>query len=202
MQYHFASEIRNVVHELHQKIESTYLAFRMMHGIISKAEYAWILTQLHYIHQYLEQTWKSDTELSELYDLTKHSRLQNIKNDLNIIVNGEMPAVDFATQRLCEHVSKMYQENIFSLIGAMYVLEGSRLGSVYLSEPLSNSLKLEDTAGASYFLCTPELWYKDWYRFKENINLIDDLPRHIESINNAAVKTFEGLITIYQTKPV
>jgi len=55
---------------------------------------------------------------------------------------------------------------------------------------------------ASFFLCTPAPWYKDWYKFKENINRIDDLARHIESINFAAIKTFEDLIDIYQTKPV
>jgi len=198
----FASEIREAVQELHQQIDSTYLAFRMMHGIISKSEYSWVLTQLYYLHQFLEPTWQADSTLSKFFDLKKHSRLQSIRADLNLLVNGDMPAVAGTTQNLHQQISIMYQENPIALIGVLYVLEGSRLGSVYLTEPLMNALSLQDTTGASFFLCTPEPWYKDWYRFKESINQLDDLPRQFESIKAAAVNTFEGMIEIYQTKLV
>lgn len=197
----FATEIREAVQELHQQIESTYLAFRMMHGIISKPEYSWILAQLYYLHRFLEPTWQADSTLSGLFDLNKYSRLQIIQADLNLLVNGDMPPVDPTTQKLLQQTSAMYQENKFSLIGVLYVLEGSRLGSVYLTEPLMNALSLQDTTGAGFFLCTPEPWYKDWYRFKESINQIDHLPQQFEGIKYAAVKTFEGMIELYQTKP-
>lgn len=197
----FATEIREAVHELHQQIESTYLAFRMMHGIISKPEYSWILTQLYYLHQFLEPTWQTDSNLAGFFDLKKYSRLQTIKADLDLLVNGDLPAIHETTQKLLQNTSTMYQENNFTLIGVLYVLEGSRLGSVYLTEPLMNALSLQDATGASFFLCTPEPWYKDWYRFKESMNHIDGLPQQFENIKHAAVNTFEGMIELYQTKP-
>ena len=95
----FATDIREAVHELHQQIESTYLAFRMMHGIISKPEYSWILTQLYYLHNFLEPTWQTDSNLAGFFDLKNYSRLQTIKADLELLVNGDMPAIHETTQK-------------------------------------------------------------------------------------------------------
>ncbi len=197
----FSSELRKSIQKYHEEIESSYLAQRIIQTKISRDEYCWLLSQLYYLHCALESKWQNYPDLSLLYGTSIHSRIPALKTDLELLNQGNFYALDESTIRLLTKFEEWGATNHQSLIGALYVMEGSRLGGVLLNDMLYDALELTCENGAAYFLNTSEFWHKSWREFKQRINQASEMESHYESIERASIETFQGLTDLYQTKP-
>lgn len=197
----FSSELRVSIQKYHDEIESSYLAKRIIRTEITRSEYCWLLSQLYYLHCALESSWQNNLGFSSLYDTSIHSRIPALKADLELLNEGNYYALHDSTVRLLAKFEEWNVTNHYSLIGALYVIEGSRLGGVLLKDLLYDALKLTNNEGAAYFLGTSEFWHKSWREFKRRISESPEMESHQELISNASIETFQGLTDLYNTRP-
>ncbi len=199
----FAAELRNAVRDEHDAIERTRVSARLADGTITTAEYADLLRQLHTVHTALERAWRSRPELEDLYPFARHSRLAAVDADLATL--GEPlddgsephPSVD----ELLASIDRWAESSPVSLVGPMYVLEGSRMGSQGLAKSLPAILGTAEGEGVRYH-ASPEGWFDEWRTFKTGLEDLCTDPDDRAAVVAAAKQTFVALIGVYDGRSV
>jgi heme oxygenase (biliverdin-IX-beta and delta-forming) len=80
--------------------------------------------------------------------------------------------------------------NSAQAFGALYVLEGSTLGGVYLAKALAQNLDIKDHAGLFFFYGYGKESKEKWTRFIDYLNAFGEKEENKEEIVKAANDTF------------
>jgi len=144
--------VRAAISESHQQIELTPFSKGMMDGSISRSEYANGLVQLWHIHDELESLVQQAVEVSN-YFTSEMVRTNTITRDLRAFgckVVTFQPMSE--TLAIVNQLRDWAKQKPFALLGCIYVLEGSRMGSLVIAKPLSKTLGIApgETAGIEY----------------------------------------------------
>jgi len=189
------SRLRAAIAVSHEQIEKTPYSVAIMRGSIGISDYVVSLAQLHAIHQTLESI-ASTSEYAE-YFVDEMIRTPAIKRDIrfwgsNLADVAVMPE----TLKTCEQIKQAANECPAAILSTIYVLEGSRMGSLVIVKPLAAALQVvpSDGQGLDYHTegarQTPQR-LAAWKARVEQIGLTDS---EIESMENAA-KDFMGSLT-------
>jgi heme oxygenase len=196
------TRIRAAISSAHEKIEKTPYSIAIMRGSIGITDYAVSLAQLHAVHQALEAV-APGSEFSDFFD-EEMVRTTAIKRDLNFwgVRLGDltiMPEAIATTQLIRSSV----ENDPVSLLGFIYVLEGSRMGSLVIVKPLSAAFQVtpHDGQGLDYHTegarKTPGR-LAAWKARVEQLGLND---ADVTVMESAAVGLMESLTSLYAKLP-
>lgn len=196
--------LRQSIASLHTSIEATPLACVMINGTIAKSAYSQWLYQMMSIHQNLEQALTSTKKLGDLYDPHTMNRSEILKQDaeaLQLDVD-ETSHTDFEAFGATLH--NWSAESPWKLLGVLYVLEGSRMGSLALVRPLSKALRvaLQKGTGIDYHLDGAAQRPQIWQAFRAKLAQFPLTPEQMIEVQSAACHTMSVLHDMYATTDV
>jgi heme oxygenase len=180
--------------ELHAAIEATLLAKRIASSEIKRAEYINLLRRLLKIHKAFEIHIGDLPNLSSIWN-SYMVRSEDIICDL--INLGASPTA------LPISIADSWIEAIFkstwSPLGAIYVFEGSRLGSYFLADRLAKALQVpvQLGCGLDYHLRNREQRFILWNRFRDIANSMLLSEEAQNEVVRGAQQTFVMLMSVY-----
>lgn len=142
------SRLRAVIARDHDAIEKTDFSVALMSGSLKRETYAMQMAQMYYVHHVMETVATEKESLGRYFEAGM-CRAEVIDRDLGALgLPREMFSVLPETKLTCELLEQSAEANSLSLIGAIYVLEGSRMGSLVLAKPLAGCLGISGAPGS------------------------------------------------------
>ncbi|MEZ6140605.1 MAG: biliverdin-producing heme oxygenase [Zavarzinella sp.] len=190
------AKLRAATGPIHQQIENLSFTQRMVAGAISKDEYLDLLQHLYHVHVAFEQ------HLDQLPVDFVHGNIQRshrVWSDLQFHgVDQLLPVHEEINSWLVE-MDQLATVSSAAWVGALYVFEGSRMGSRMLVGPLCQALQLppEMGNGLDYHV---ENMHDRGQTFRQFMAALDNYPAKEEVatvIVEAAVKTFQLLYQLH-----
>ena len=200
-----ADRIRAALAPAHDAVERTQFAAAMAAGTIGRREYVVGLGQLLHLHAGLEAALTdAPPELAALYDPARMRRTPLIARDLAAL--GAEPAASPvpAVAGVVDAFFRWAAESPWALAGPLYVVEGSRMGSMFLARSLANAFGVttDPGAGLDYHADGLATRPKDWQHFRATLSGLDlSEAKRIEVIR-AAGTTMDALVELYDGLPV
>jgi hypothetical protein len=90
-------------------------------------------------------------------------------------------------------------ENPVTLLGYLYVFEGSTLGNSMHRPDISRTFHLQDLDGCRYYSSYQDQLLDNWKRFTQKMNRAMDDPSIHNAVIEAAFEAFDGLEILYQS---
>ena len=136
------TSLRGCIAAEHEAIEQTPFSIQLMTGTLSRDSYALNLAQMFHIHNSIESLAASTQRLRPFF-MNEMRRADMALQDLTVLGYelGQFPLLP-ETARCVEHIDAAAQDCPETLIGGIYVLEGSRMGSLVLAKPLARCLQI------------------------------------------------------------
>ncbi len=196
--------IRTAISELHQAIELTPFAKGLTGGTLDRKSYCRGLAQLWYIHDAVETAFSRPNAFDHLFG-PQMIRTSTILRDLEYFGFrlGDFPVMP-QTDQVMMSVSHWMMHCTPALVGALYVLEGSRMGSMFIAKTLPAALQLPEgeTLGIEYHI---EDCVNTPYRFRNLKAGIDQLlltEPETEAMVQGAVEFMGQFNKLYEALPV
>lgn len=136
--------MRAAISNDHIAIEKTPFSIAMMSGGLTRKEYANGLAQLWHIHNGIETVAPVCQALQSFFN-SEMIRTAAIDRDLRYF-GFEVASFSVLdrTSHLMDLLTSYALDNPLSILGALYVMEGSRMGSLVIAKPLARTLGLVD----------------------------------------------------------
>lgn len=203
-----ADRIRAAIASAHDTVERTPFAVAMSSGRIDGSTYAVSLRPLLRLHEALENALSSvsdSPEIAAVFDPARMMRAPLLQADLTFWEpDGETPTrAEAAVLQLGRLFRSWAESTPWALLGALYVTEGSRMGSMILARSLAKAFEVrpEPGVGLDYHVVGIETRPADWQRFKAAVNSLRLTTSQSADILDAAVATMGGLIAVYASLP-
>jgi heme oxygenase len=201
-------QIRSALAADHAAVEATPFARAMVSGRIAPADYAAGLAGLYHLHAALEgglgEAAGRCPEVAAVYDPDRMARSPLAARDLAAL--GAPPAGEPgpAVARLARRFADWAAGAPWALLGPLYVLEGSRMGSMVLVRSLAPALGVDRRPGAGldYHLDGIATRPQDWQVFRAALAGLPLTPAQRADVLAAAVATMGGLLELYAALPV
>jgi heme oxygenase len=197
------NRIREAISAEHNAIERTPYSLALISSQIDKQDYLFSMAQMHSIHATLENACDMQTQVA-LYFTPAMRRTSTIERDLRFF--GAQLS-DYSTLAATESINAMLtrwsQYEPLSLIGAIYILEGSRMGSLMLAKPIAAALGVSaiDGHGIDYHVEgareTP-MRLKAWKEAVSNAGFAPDVEAAIQA---CACEFMSLLCRLYEALP-
>ena len=196
--------LRQSIASLHTSIEATPLACVMINGTIAKSAYSQWLYQMMSIHQNLEQALTSTKKLGDLYDPHTMNRSEILKQDAEALQLDVDETSHTDVEAFGATLHNWSAESPWKLLGVLYVLEGSRMGSLALVRPLSKALRvaLQKGTGIDYHLDGAAQRPQIWQAFRAKLAQFPLTPEQMVEVQSAACHTMSVLHDMYATTDV
>lgn len=174
------SKLRRSISELHDRIERTDAAQAMISGTIPRRSYIALLGRMLAVHQALEAALDQAEGLGEVVDLDDVRRAEDLREDLSVL-NGVRPllrqgedAGDDAPEATAfqKSAERWRKQGAWAIFGCLYVLEGSRMGSLALVGPLAKALGVRPALGVGldYHMRNMADRPRRWQEFRRRIS--------------------------------
>jgi heme oxygenase (biliverdin-producing, ferredoxin) len=197
------NEVRQAIAESHNAIEQTAFSIAMMDGTLSAKNYAWGLIQLLNIHQTLEKSIAGCDRLLP-YFTDDMIRTPALERDLSALgYNATSFPLLPDTTAIVQALTTWSETTPFALLGCLYILEGSRMGSLVIAKPLAKTLGIApgQTAGIEYHIEGASKTPMRVRQLKEQIDsTVVDAPSQ-QSLKEGAVRFMEMLNQLYMVLP-
>jgi heme oxygenase len=195
--------VRQLLGPTHAAIEQTDFARAMIGGTIDRAAYCRGLAQLAHLHAAVEEALAAHPEFAVLYRAADMSRTDAIACDLVALGHFPDDPTD-ATAAVCSLVAGWSSAAPWRLVGALYVLEGSRMGSMALVRPLSQALAVEirPGAGLDYHLTGIATRPQTWQQFRGILAALPLTDAQQQAVCDGATATMDALHALYAAFPV
>ena len=160
------------------------------------------LRALAIVHGVLEQALAScsDARIGAVWSEDQRS-LGLLQQDLHFFepraVADLKNAVDAALET-AERIRVAAAEQPLSLLGALYVLEGSNLGAQVLRPLYARAYLLEDNEGLASLSGDSHQVHARWTQFKQRMNALSLNSDECEEVCQAAAALFAGLESVYR----
>lgn len=196
-----AHRIRVALQETHVRLEGTPLAAELVRGSISRAAYVRLLKQLLPLHVAFERAAALNPCLPGLFIPSVMCREDALRRDLDALSAENEPedSIDWA-QGLTPHLAEW--KDSWALAGPLYVLEGSRMGSMMIAGALARALgvPVQPGTGLDYHLEGSAERPHVWRRFKEALDAVAPSGAAADEIVEAAVVTMDAMLHLYETE--
>ena len=128
------------------------------------------------------------------------AKLPLIEQDLSFfaprIMPGESDAINIA-MRMVGKIRLLKLESPFSLLGYLYVFEGSTLGNKIHLPDIIETFNLNGEQGCSYYASYRERVEMKWSEFSSRMNQVLASDEKRTMVVEAAIEAFEGLKELY-----
>ena len=171
----------------------------MLNGRVSPERYGCLLWRLHRLHAALETAFERHTDLRFLYK-GPIARTGALERDLARFPNHRRPAGLPATELLARAMNDWSGATPASLVGCLYVFEGSRMGSRILAPRLAAGFGLRRAAGngLDYHLDGADRQPALWRQFKRSLDGAAFSPCDQDRIVDGARRTMNGLLRLFE----
>lgn len=201
--------IRQALAPAHALVELTPFAQALAGGRIGQPEYVAGLRQMAYLHEALEAALADAAPrhagVAALYDPAKMDRTASIARDLAALGEGPADAPAAAATRVAEAVAGWAAAKPWALLGALYVVEGSRMGSMVLARSVGKALGRDPRqpgTGLDYHADGLATRVPDWKRFRQALADLSLTEAEAEDVCHAAAVTMDGMVELYAALPV
>lgn len=197
------NQIRELIAHDHNAIERTPYSIALVSSQITKQDYLFSMAQMHAVHQALEIACDSCPQLQP-YFTDAMRRSTTIERDL---AHFESKLADFnvlpQTLAIVTQLTEWAVAAPLTLVGCIYILEGSRMGSLMLARPIAAALGVTpaDGNGIDYHTEgareTPgrlKLW-------KEQVSAAGFTPEEESDIATGAGDFMKMLTRLYEVLP-
>ncbi len=198
------SALREAIAADHDAIEKTPYALALAVGNIAREDYLLGLVQLYHVHAALEVAVAQSAELKPFFTPAME-RTPAIKRDLaHFGRRVEDYAVLPQTQVIAAEVLRLVKTAPHNLLAHIYVLEGSRMGSLVLTKPIAQALQVqpEEHCGIDYHVEgareTP-LRLRGW---KEAVGSVAWGTEQESAILSTAAQFMHALCQLYAALPI
>lgn len=192
--------VRGAIESLHQAIERTPFAMAMFAQKFDPAIYANGLAQFWHIHDALEASIPGANSIASFFTVDM-IRTPAIERDL---ATFGYRATDFEilddTRAMVEALHAWSIDRPFALVGSLYILEGSRMGSLVIAKPLAKALGLAEDAisGLEYHLDGARGTPLRVRQLKQQMDLIED-ENAIAAMRDGAVVFMQDFFALYES---
>lgn len=195
--------VRQLLGPTHAAIEQTDFARAMIGGTIDRAAYCRGMAQLAHLHGAVEEALAVHPEFAPLYRSADMSRTDAIACDLVALGHFPDDPTD-ATAAQCALISQWSAASPWKLVGALYVLEGSRMGSMALVRPLSKALGVEvrPGTGLDYHLTGIATRPQTWQQFRGTLAALPLTDAQQAAVCDGGTATMDALHAMYAAFPV
>ncbi|MBF0239405.1 MAG: biliverdin-producing heme oxygenase [SAR324 cluster bacterium] len=194
-------QLKNETRSSHERIEQFPYFKALAEGNLELDSYIAHLRALAVIHGVLEdEVMKTnDPVLGSVWSekLSKFQWLTQDLRDLDHEYFPDIPVVVDASVELTRKIRLRRLSDPMSLLGYIYVLEGSTLGGAILKKQLSKTFAFQNDQGMSYFAQYGNDKLKHWNLFKQQMNSLQLQEEEHARILKAANELFEGLMPIF-----
>lgn len=191
------TRLRDETREAHNIAESGQLEQSLVHGTLPRTMFVRYLEQRLIAHRALEQgvaDWTTGDGRTSGLVLPEQVQTPNLLADLNSFgVEVERIRPLPATERFVQFVQGVSRTCHCAILGAFYVLEGSKNGARYIARAISRAYELRDGVGLRYLDPHGERQTALWQEFKVRVNTIAFTPDECDAIVAAARDTFAAI---------
>ncbi len=161
------------------------------------ASYAGLLRALSIVYEVVEHviSHAQHPKLNTVWDDSLR-KLPLIDRDLAYFQSRGLSDASVALLRahlLTQHVRKRAHDAPVSLLGYLYVLEGSTLGGIVLKDQIARTFKLRHAEGLTYVSSYGKLIKARWKEFGERMNTAVVDPAEQDEVVAAAQEAFSGI---------
>lgn len=194
--------IRAAIAQLHEAIEQTPFSMALMRGQLDAESYCSSLTQMWHIHAALERA-SLKPEIARFFS-KEVVRTPAIERDL---AHWSYPLrgsdVFQVTKETVTRMAELSERQPLNLLAHIYVLEGSRMGSMIIAKPLAASLGVLPIEGRGLDYHTEDMRQTParFGAFKGRIDAAITDERQVSIIAETAVDFMRSLNSIYQLLP-
>ncbi len=190
--------IRQAIRDSHDAIEGLPISKAMLEGTLDRATYVQLLQLLKPIHQAIEQA------AAVLQDILPpctfgRPRSECIKKDLAYFGAQETHSMSEEVLDLRRQFEEWSERRRAALLGAIYVIEGSRMGSMVLARSLAQTFGVSPTPGngLDYHVDGMADLPRKWGQFKGMMNALGLSHEDRIHVLDGAVMTMDGLCSVY-----
>lgn len=181
----------------HARLEALPFAAALADGSLALEGYLGYLRVLTVIHAALEHALSScdDARVKALWD-ERRRRLPALQSDLAALAPraaGEVPAASSVARRASDAVLERSLTEPVSLLGYLYVLEGSRLGATVLGPQAERAFGIEPGSGVAYLSQEPSQTRADWERFCDRLDALELTAEERVALEAAAFEAYAGI---------
>jgi heme oxygenase len=191
--------LKEATRDLHRHAESRSLQLQMFRGEVGREAFAAYLGQLYLVHRALEAALSRVAEGQPAVAAVagaERPHVERLRCDLEhhgVAADSVVPCA--ATRRLVASIARRERDEPLSLLGPLYVLEGSTNGSKVLARVLSRAWRIE---GAGLLSLDP---YGDeqperWAAFKQGMDALGLDGQAQAGLVDAARETFRAIADI------
>ena len=191
-------KIRLKTRQIHDELEALPFAQSIINENIPLEKYLNLLQQLFHIHLQLEDCLQKQLQFHLL--LTPSTQRSHIiKKDLQYFNQPQISEPLTMTSRFLSWLQSVHKNAPYKILGTLYVMEGSRMGSAILKKHLANALNIEPKIGngLDYHMEGVQKLGLYWKQFC--CNLDEFVPKNYESdVIDGAFETMKQLHSIYE----
>ncbi len=197
-------QIRSAISDLHNAIEQTKFSKALLGDFISKTDYSRALVQLWHIHREVEEIF-DQTQVIQPFFSDSMRRTTTLVRDIQALgfnLNSFPPMLP--TLGMLEKMLTWSLEAPMAMVGALYVLEGSRMGSMMIARPLAQALGVEPNmeSGIAYHLEGGPETPARFRNLKQMIDATIVSVREVESLVRGAKEFMSLFYDLYTCLPV
>ena len=199
----FMGRLRVQLRERHDRLERLPFSGALREKTLPIESYVGLLRALSVIHAALErgldESVNGTTQAIWHADLRKFSLIQK---DLAFFKPRRVPDVLSAAESALDIAGCIRLRsagNPVSLLGYLYVFEGSTRGSVIIRQWLASAFSLKPEDGLSYFTNYGELTEERWRQFAARMEAAVRDSTEQQAIYEAACEAYDGMTSIFNT---
>lgn len=198
-----ADRIRAEMAVIHAQIDSSPMAAALVSGQIDREAYGLLLGAMFDLHSAFEEALDAARVLPEMYKAPSFFRADDIQRDLIALGIGEIEPTPETVADMIEAIREWPAVSPWKLLGALYVFEGSRMGSLFMAKSLARAFDLTPAPGAGldYHLAGAATRPQTWMGFRQSINALQLNEADAADVLAGAVETMTALNEVYQHAP-
>ena len=194
-----SSQLRHETRDVHDRIEQLPVSLAIVKGTITRENYCELLVQQLHLHKAFEDALAAANPAGLFTDAMR--RTDVIVNDLVALDWPVIGPPTEATQNAMNEVQEWAENDPFKLLGALYVLEGSRMGSMVIIRPIAQALGVSPQPGngVDYHL-TDRSFPGHFAVFKRRLDGLGETD-HGPAIIEGANRFFQLTYNVYEAVP-
>lgn len=196
------ARLRAATRGLHKSVEELPLFAALAAGELPLPCYVGLLRSLAIVYADLEAALRSATDAAvvAVWD-ERWRKLPPIQRDLAYFARhnvAETPVAELRAQLVAQRIRQRAAADPRSLLGYLYVFEGSALGGTILRRQVAQSLGLSPAAGLAYLSSSGTAVKARWQDFGARMNAAPIAVAEHERLVTAAREAFGGISRIIE----
>ncbi len=192
--------LRESTKDMHNDTEGQDFQKQLGSGTVRQDRYVAYLGQLYLMHKHLgdllTRAASADSRVAAVL-APYHTDLSAVTGDLEYFSVAPDSVVPLAsTAGLLSYMDELARRSPLSLLGFLYVLEGSTNGAKFMAKTLRAGMNLPEDRGASYFDRYGDKQRERWSNFKETMNAQGFNQSEVDAIVVEAKRLFQTFFDI------